>query len=136
MTPNLLKFSLVAIVLTIIFRAGLSTYLSNSASIIVPAIAITYGALMWFNGYYFGRKEYEFLPMYNIGFRFHLSTFLTHNIVSILWFVFAFNSKKENIKTIYATALVWLLFIIIHYICYLVAKKSTIKNLHKKNLFE
>jgi hypothetical protein len=98
--------------------------------------SIVYGILMWFNASYFGRKEYEYLPIYNIGFRFHLSTFLAHNIVSVLWFVFAFESKYENIKVIYITALIWSVILIIHLIYYLSIRKETIKNLDKENLFE
>ena len=105
-TKNLLKFTLVTILLTILFRLGLSTSISNKMTLAVIICSIVYGILMWFNGNYFGRKEYEYLPIYDIGFRFHLSTFLAHNIVSVLWFVFAFESKYENIKVIYMTALI------------------------------
>jgi hypothetical protein len=98
--------------------------------------AVIYAILMWFNGRYFGRKEYEYLPIYDIGFRFHLSTFLSHNVVSIFWFVFGFESHYENIKTIYMTALIWSVFLIIHFIYFLSIRKSTIKNLDKEDLFE
>jgi len=135
-TPNLIKFTLVTIVLTIIFRIGLSTSITNKMTVAVIICAIVYGILMWFNGKYFGRKEYEYLPIYDIGFRFHLSTFLAHNLISILWFVFAFESKYENIKVIYITALIWSVFLIIHLIYYLSVRKSSIKNLDKEDLFE
>jgi len=135
-TTNLLKFTLVTIILTIIFRMGLSTSITNKMTIAVIICAIVYAVLMWINGNYFGRKEYEYLPIYDIGFRFHLSTFLAHNTVSILWFVFAFESKYENIKVIYVTALIWSVFLIIHFIYYLSVRKTTIKNLDKEDLFE
>ena len=136
LTPNLLKFTLAAIVLTIIFRIGLSTAITNKTTVAVIICSIVYGILMWFNGSYFGRKEYEYLPIYDIGFRFHFSTFLAHNVVSLLWFVFAFESKYENIKVIYITALIWSVFLIIHLIYYLSVRKLSIKNLNKENLFE
>ncbi len=135
-TPNLIKFTLATIILTIIFRIGLSTSITNKMTIAVIVCSIVYGILMWFNGSYFGRKDYEYLPIYDIGFRFHLSTFLTHNVVSILWFVFSFESKYENIKVIYITALIWSVFLIIHLIYYLSVRKSSIKNLDKEDLFE
>jgi PadR family transcriptional regulator PadR len=86
--------------------------------------------------YYFGRKEYEYLPIYDIGFRFHLSTFIAHNVISLLWFVFGFESKYENINVIYITALIWTVFLIIHFVYYLSVRKSSIKNLDKEDLFE
>lgn len=135
-TNNLLKFTLVTIILTILFRIVLSTSITNKITLGVIICSILYGILMWFNGRYFGRKEYEYLPIYDIGFRFHLFTFLAHNLVSVLWFVFAFESKYENIKVIYITALIWSVFLIIHLIYYLSIRKSSIKNLDKENLFE
>jgi hypothetical protein len=135
-TNNLLKFTFVTIILTILFRIVLSTSIANKMTLAVILCSIAYGILMWSNGKYFGRKEYEYLPIYDIGFRFHLFTFLAHNLVSVLWFVFAFESKYENIKVIYITALIWSVFLIIHLIYYLSVRKSSIKNLDKENLFE
>ncbi|MCZ4694561.1 hypothetical protein DWB61_05850 [Ancylomarina euxinus] len=135
-TPNLLRFTLVTVVLTIIFRLGLSTSITNKIIIAVIISAVVYAILMWINGSFFGRKDYEYLPFYDIGFRFHLSTFLAHNIISIFWFVFGFESKYENINTIYITALIWSVFLIVHMIYYLSVRKSSIKNLDKEDLFE
>ena len=135
-TPNLLKFTLTTVILTIIFRIGLSTSITNKMIIAVIISAVVYAILMWFNGSYFGRKENEYLPIYDIGFRFHLSTFLAHNVVSVLWFVFGFESHYENIKTIYITALIWSVFLILHLVYFLYVRKSSIKNLDKDDLFE
>lgn len=135
-TPNLIKFAIASIILTIVFRFGLSTSITHKTTIAIVICAITYAILMWVNGYYFGKKEHEYLPINDIGFRFHLTTFLSHNLVSILWFAFAFESKYENNTSIYFTALVWLIFLIIHFAYYLSIRKSSIKNLNKKDLFE
>lgn len=136
LTKNLLTFTWVTLLLTIIFRAGLSTAITNKMTIAIILCAIIYAILMWFNGRYFGKKDYEYLPLYDVGFRFHLSTFIAHNTVSLLWFVFAFESKYENIKVIYITALIWLVFLILHFLYFLSIRKSSIKNLDKDNLFE
>ena len=135
-TQNLIKFTITTIILTILFRIGLSTSITNELTLAVILSAIIYAILMFINGSYFGRKEYEYLPIYDIGFRFHLSTFLAHNAVSILWFVFGFESKYENIKVIYITALIWSIFLIIHFAYYLSVRKSTIRNLDKEDIFE
>ena len=135
-TSNLVKFTLTTAILTIIFRFGLSYSISNKMSIALILSSVIYAILMWCNGSYFGRKEYEYLPIYDIGFRFHLATFLAHNLTSIFWFVFGFESQYENIQTIYLTALIWAVFLIIHFIYFLSVRKSTIKNLDKNDLFE
>ncbi len=135
-TPNLIKFTLATLVLTVIFRIGLSTSITNQMLLPIIMSAVVYAILMWLNGYYFGKKEHEYLPIYDIGFRFHLATFFGHNTISILWFLFGFESKYENIKTVYLTALIWSVFLITHLILYLVARKTSIKNLNKDDLFE
>jgi len=91
---------------------------------------------MWFNGRYFGWKEYEYLPIYDIGFRFHLATFLAHNVVSLLWFSLGFQSHYETISVIFITAGIWSVFLFIHFMYYLSIRKSTIKDLDKDDLFE
>lgn len=135
-TPNLIKFTLTTLFLTIIFRIGLSTSITDEMIVGVIISALAYAILMWFNGSYFGRKEYEYLPIYDIGFRFHLMTFIVHNGVSLLWFVFGFESKYENINIIFMTAIIWSIFLIIHLVYYISVRKSTIKNLDKEDLFE
>jgi hypothetical protein len=74
-TANLLKFTLATVILTIVFRIGLSTSINNKMTLAVILCSIVYGILMWFNGSYFGRKEYEYLPIYDIGFRFYFRHF-------------------------------------------------------------
>ena len=135
-TPNLIKFTTTAAILTILFRVALSTSITNHITILVILSSLVYSVLMWFSGSYFGRKEYENLPIYDIGFRFHLSTFLAHNVISISWFLLGFESHYENIIVIYSTALIWSLLLIIHFAYFLSARKSTIKNLDKEDLFE
>jgi hypothetical protein len=135
-TPNLIRFALTAVILTVLFRLALSTSITNKMTIYVILSSLTYGVLMWFNGRYFGRKEYENIPIYDVGFRFHLSTFIAHNLVSILWFVFGFESHYENIKIVYLIAAIWSLFLIIHFFYFLSSRKESIKNLDKEDLFE
>ena len=56
-TPNLLKFTLTTVILTIIFRIGLSTSITSKMIIAVVISALVYAIFMWFNGFYFGKKE-------------------------------------------------------------------------------
>lgn len=135
-TNNLLKFSGATILLTLLFRAGLSHAISNKLSLIIALVAIMYAVFMYVNGRYFGVKEYENLPIYDIGFRFHLATYIGHTFVSILWFVANLQSKYENSTTIYYTALIWGVFLVIHFLYYIAASKKSIKNLDRESLFE
>ncbi|TXD48500.1 MULTISPECIES: hypothetical protein [unclassified Polaribacter] len=66
LTTNLIKYTLTTLVLAIIFRVGLSASIAHKMMIAVIACAIVYAILMWFNGSYFGKKEYEYLPIFDI----------------------------------------------------------------------
>ena len=136
LTPNLVKFTLLTILLTVLFRIALSSFITNQMIVAVVMTSIVYGVLMWFNGSFFGRKDYEDLPIYDVGFRFHLATFLTHNVISILWFTFGFQSKYESVRIIYLTAAIWSLFLLAHFIYYLSVRKSTVNGLDREDLFE
>ena len=83
-TQYLLRFALTATVLTIIFRYFLSYGIENQSGILITISAVTYGLLMFASGWYFGRKDGEYLPIYDVGFRFHLTTYLIHNGISLL----------------------------------------------------
>ncbi|HUH25165.1 MAG TPA: hypothetical protein VLY87_00930 [Flavobacterium sp.] len=135
-TPYLVRFAVAASILTIVFRYFLSTGIENNNATLVLLSSVIYGLAMFVTGWFFGQKDGNYLPISDVGFRFHLTTFLVHNIISELWFVFGLQASKETINTIHYTILFWLPFLIIHYIFYLVAKKKSIKGLNKDDLFE
>ncbi len=130
------KFAVTILILTVIFRYSLSTLLSNEEYILVIISAILYFFAMFISGWYFGKKDKEFLPIFDIGFRFHFVTYIIFTLVSEIWFLMGFASKYENIKTVHITAIIWGFFIVIHFIFYLTAKKNSINNLDKSDLFE
>ncbi|MDO5607294.1 MAG: hypothetical protein Q4G08_02450, partial [Capnocytophaga sp.] len=88
MTKPLLKFAFTAVVLTLLFRYFLSYGIENKSFVITVLSSTLYAVAMFAAGFYFGKKDREFLPIYDIGFRFHLVTYLIHNSISELWFVF------------------------------------------------
>ncbi|MBB4119368.1 uncharacterized membrane protein (DUF485 family) [Mesonia hippocampi] len=135
-TPYLLRFAVTITVLTIIFRYFLSYGIENQLKTIIVACSITYGLLMFISGFYFGRKDGEYLPIYDVGFRFHLTTYLIHNGISLLWIGLGFGAIHENIDTSIMIALYWGFFLLIHFIFFLWAKKNSINNLDKEDLFE
>ncbi len=135
-TPYLLGFALIATVLTIVFRYFLSYGIENQSGIIINISAATYGLLMFASGWHFGRKDGEYLPIYDVGFRFHLSTYLIHNGLSLLWIGLGFGSKYENLNASIMVAIYWGVFLILHFMFFLRAKKNSIDNLDKEDLFE
>ncbi|MGC4233464.1 MAG: hypothetical protein QM594_10840 [Niabella sp.] len=135
-TPFLLRFAMLATVLTIIFRYFLSYGIDTGTTAIIVSTAILYGLCMFMAGWYWGKKDGDYLPIHDVGFRFHLATFLVHNAISELWFILGLNSKYERIETIHITAICWSILLLLHFILFLYARKNTINSLDKTDLFE
>lgn len=135
-TPYLLKFAATAIVLTILFRFCLSYTIEHRLIIMIIISAVLYGCLMAFTGWHFGKQEGEYLPIFDVGFRFHLTTFIIHAGISELWFASGFQSRYEKVQVIHMTVLVWLAFLLIHFFFYLYARKKSIDGLDRNDLFE
>lgn len=135
-TSYLLRFALVILILTFVFRYSLSYMIDQHSFSGIWFIAILYFFAMFSAGWYFGKKDGEYLPIYDVGFRFHFTTYLIHNGISELWFFLGFNSPNESIKIVHSTALIWAFFLLIHLFFYLQARKNSINDLNKTDLFE
>lgn len=135
-TPNIIKFVIVAAFLTVIFRYTLTYGINHNSNLVVVFSALLYAVAMALSGWSFGKKDRGFLPIYDLGFRFHLATYLVHNTVSELWFAFGFSSKNENIMVIHAIAIIWGIFFIGHLIFFLWTRRNAINGLDREALFD
>jgi len=135
-TPYLLWFALAIAVLTVIFRYFLSYGIEHDSGAIITASATIYGFLMFGLGWYFGHKDEKYLPIYDIGFRFHLTTYLVYNAITLLWVGLGFCSKQEDTNIAIHVLIYWGILLLIHFIFFLWSRKKTIKNLDKDDLFE
>ena len=136
LTKNLLLFALFFFAGAVLFRYGLSYFLENRMFGQVWVIAVAYFFYNISIGWYFGKKDYEDLPLYDVGFRFHLATYVIFNLVSKLWFVFGYHAAIENIKTVHNMALYWGIGVVIHFMLFLISRKQSIKGIHKSDIFE
>lgn len=135
-THNLVKFAISAIILAILFRYFLTYGIETGSNLMINLSALFYAIAMFISGWVFGKKDHEYLPIYDIGFRFHFCTYIVHNSISELWFLFKFNSEDETINFVHITAIIWGLFVIIHLIVFLSTRKNAINSLEKKDLFD
>lgn len=135
-TKNLLIFSGGLIILTIAFRFSLSTMLQNQLFSSVWIIAIIYGILIFIIGWVFGKRDKMHLPLYDIGFRFHLTTYIICNIIAEGWYLIGFQSEYENLRTVHLTAVFWGIGLLIHFIIYLITRKNAINGIKKSEIFE
>lgn len=135
-TPYFIGFIISAIVLTIAFKAAVSLLLNAHLFTLTIVVGCLYGAAMFIAGYYWGKKDGEYLPIYDTGFRFHASTYLIYTLISELWFVFGLNSKFEKPYLIHYIVLGWGIIVIIHLIIYIRMRKNAIDDLDSSELFE
>jgi hypothetical protein len=135
-TKNLIYFTIFFFFGAIVFRYGLSALIEKSSFNLIWMISIFYFFFNSFIGWFFGKRDYETLPLYDVGFRFHFVTYLMFNLVSVFWFIFEFNSHSESIDIVYTTALFWGIGLLFHFILYLIARKNSINGLKKEDIFE
>jgi len=135
-TVNLVKFAAVFAVFTIIFRFLLSTFIDAKLFIWVWVLALVYFCANFVIGWYFGKKDHEHLPLFDVGFRFHFTTYLIFNLLSEIWFLLDLQSVSESIWTVHSTAIIWGGFIIIHFIIYLIYSRRSINGLEKSEIFD
>lgn len=135
-TKNLLLFSFFMGLGAVIFRYLMSAFLSESAFESVWVLAAVYFFYNFLIGWYYGKKDYESLPLYDVGFRFHTATFFIFNFVSFLWFFSGAHSVNESVDQLYYMALFWGIGLAVHFILYMLARKKTIKGLNKEELFD
>ncbi|NMC57999.1 MAG: hypothetical protein GYA51_01180 [Candidatus Methanofastidiosa archaeon] len=135
-TKNLMYFAIFFFIGAIVFRCCLSATIENRSYNLVWIIAVGYFFFNILIGWFFGKKDYESLPLYDVGFRFHFLTYLLFNIVAILWFSLGFHSQFESIRNVFSIALFCGFGLLIHFVFYLIARKNTIKGLDKEEIFE
>ena len=135
-TTYLLRFALTAAMLTIVFRYFLSNGIENNSGITIALSAIIYGIAMFIAGWYFGKKDGDYLPIFDVGFRFHLATYIVHNVISLLWIGLGFGSKYEKLSVSVMVAIIWGFFLLLHFIFYLLSRKNSINNLSREDIFD
>ncbi len=135
-TINQLRFAVFLAIFTIMFRYGLSSLLTLHMFSEIWIIAVIYGALIFSIGWIFGKKDNESLRIYDIGFRFHLTTYLICASITELWFLFKFNSALENIKNVHLMVIFWGIGILIHFIFFLISRRNAISGMKKSEIFD
>jgi len=135
-TLNLVKFAIWLFILTAVFRYGLSTVLESRNFEWVWVVALLYGMAVFTVGWRYGKKDNIALPLYDIGFRFHLTTYVICNAMAELWYLFGFQSKYESIYAVHLTTIFWGLGVIVHLIFYILTRKNAIRGISKSDIFE
>lgn len=129
-------FAISFIVLTLLFRFGLSTFLEQERFNLVLWIALSYGILLFIAGWIFGRAHGINTLQFDIGITFHITGFLAWSLTSLIWFWLGLNSSFESIQSVYQAMAIWGVFLAIHFIVFLYLRKSSIKGIHRSDIFD
>jgi hypothetical protein len=136
LTRNQLYFAVLFLIGAIVFRYSKTEFMENGSLNLIWIIAVIYFFFNFFIGWFFGKRDYESIPLNDIGFRFHFVTYFLFNLVSVLWFSFGFNSHFESITIVFITAIFWGVGLLIHFLFYLIERKNSISGLNKEEIFE
>jgi len=136
LTKDFYKYILTISIITIVFRISLSSLLIIETWNFIFIPPLGYFLLMFLSGWYFGKKDYEYLPFNDIGFRYNLSTFLVFFTISYSMFFLGQMSKYEPRIIIDYTFLIWGIVLTLHLIFYNKVKSNNIKGLPKEDIFD
>lgn len=136
-TKSIIRFIWVFTITTVVFRATLSYFLAEREFSIAWVSAFLYGMTAFAEGWFCGKRDSDELELYDIGIRFHLSTYIIWGAVSGIWFLGGFHSVHEHISSVHYTLLFWGAGLLLHGIIFFILKKKrTIKGIDKSDIFE
>ncbi|MBP3552474.1 MAG: hypothetical protein J6K05_04790 [Bacteroidaceae bacterium] len=134
LTIRLGQFAICALVLTVLFRYALNLCIDANSTIGTTTSSIVYGGLMFLIGWYFGKKDANENEIHDIGFRFHLVTYIL--CIGIGYGVYHLGWNAESLRAMTITAISWGIGLTIHFIFYLIEQKRTIKGYAREDIFQ
>ena len=134
LTIRLGQFAICALVLTILFRYVLNLCIEANSIWGTVVCSILYGGLMFLAGLYFGKKDYIENEVHDIGFRYHLVTYIL--CVGIGYGVYYLGWNTESLQAMTYTAISWGIGLSVHLVFYLFEQKKTIKGYAKDEIFQ
>ncbi len=143
-TKRLWQFAGCALAVSIAFHCVLN-FCMGSYVLGCVLLSVAYFCMMYFMGWYFGRKDNLENNIYDIGIRWHVVTFLICNGLSYLfWYLFFCESRNgvsrdvagSVLEGINWSVLVWSMFLAVHFLAFLFTRKNAIKGYSKDEIFE
>ena len=134
LTIRLGQFAICALVLTVLFRYALNLCIEANSVIGTTTCSIVYGGLMFLVGWYFGTKDAKENEVHDIGFRYHLVTYIL--CIGIGYSVHNLGWNAESLRAMTITAISWGIGLLVHFIFYLIEQRKTIKGYAKDEIFQ
>lgn len=122
--------------ITLLFRIGLSHFLTEFQPTWITVIPIGYGIICFFSGFFLGMADGQKNSFYDIGLRWNLGTMIIWTAVSLAWFLWGNPAEIEHIAQISYPLIIWSVIVIVHVGFFLWVRRKTIKGIHKSEIFE
>ena len=134
-TRQLILFAILLAVYTLLFRIGLSYSIGHSAWILLGISSLVYGVTIFFTAFFLGKADAQENPFFDLGLRFHVTTYLIWALVSFGWFYLGNPHHYEHVTDILHVLLYWGFILILHTVIFLITRKDTIRGIHKDEIF-
>ena len=134
LTIRLGQFAACGLILTILFRYILNLCIETGSMFTPWLCAAIYFCLMFLTGWHFGKKDVIENEIYDIGFRFHLVTYIL--CIGSGYIAYYMGFETGGLKSMNITTISWGLGLLVHFILFLIAQKKTIKGYAKEDIFQ
>jgi hypothetical protein len=134
-TKQLIIFAILLAVYTLIFRVCLSYCIGQMAWILLGVISLIYSGTIFFTAFYLGKSDVQENPFFDLGLRFHITTYVVWSAVSFAWFYLGNPQQHEQVTDILHPMLYWGFLLILHTIAFLITRKDTIRGIRKDEIF-
>ena len=133
-TKRLGQFAVCAFLLTVAFRYALSISVGMKNFPTALVCSIVYFGLMYFAGWYYGRKDVVENEIHDIGFRFHSVTYVLCIAMGYTSYFMGWNT--EPLKSLNIGAVCWGIGLALHFVFFLFAQKNAIRGYAKEEIFQ
>lgn len=128
------QFAVCAVLVTVLFRYVLSLCIGMGSWWASLLCSAAYFGLMYYAGHNFGEKDTVENEFHDIGFRFHLTTYIVCMGVGLGAHHLGWNT--ETLMSMGITAVCWGIGLLVHFILFLSEQKRTIKGYAKDEIFQ
>ncbi len=134
-TRQLIIFAILMAVYTLLFRVILSYCIGQMAWVLLGATSLIYSASIFFTAFFLGKADAQENPFFDLGLRFHVTTYVIWSAVSFAWFYLGNPHQHEHVTDILHPMLYWAFFLILHTIVFLITRKDTIRGIRMDEIF-
>lgn len=135
LTKQLAYFAILMAIYTLAFRVGLSYCLGHSAWVLLGIFSIIYFLIIFFTAFFLGKSDAQENPFFDLGLRFHVTSYLIWAAVSFGWFYLGHPHHYEHVTNIVQPMLYWSVILILHTVVFLITRKDTIRGIRKDEIF-